>query len=76
VIDNYSGQYTDIFTVSAAPEQPTWAMVLFGFCGVGFLLYCRKSEPAPLLDRHGIEFLEAAIGRSFVSDQETKFLLR
>jgi PEP-CTERM motif len=31
---------------SAVPEPSTWAMMLLGFAGVGFMAYCRKSKPA------------------------------
>jgi hypothetical protein len=37
------------FTVtlsSAVPEPSTWAMLLLGFAGVGFMTYRRKSKPA------------------------------
>jgi hypothetical protein len=30
----------------AVPEPPTWAMMILGFCGVGFMAYRRKSKPA------------------------------
>jgi hypothetical protein len=29
----------------AVPEPSTWAMMIFGFCGVGFMAYRRKSAP-------------------------------
>jgi hypothetical protein len=32
--------------VSAVPETSTWAMMLLGFAGVGFMAYRRKSKPA------------------------------
>jgi len=32
--------------VSAVPEPSTWAMMLLGFAGLGFMAYRRKSEPA------------------------------
>jgi hypothetical protein len=32
--------------VSAVPEPSTWAMLLLGFAGVGFMAYRRKSGPA------------------------------
>jgi hypothetical protein len=32
--------------VSAVPEPSTWAMMLLGFAGVGFIAYRRKSKPA------------------------------
>jgi hypothetical protein len=31
---------------SAVPEPSTWAMMILGFCGLGFLAYRRKSEAA------------------------------
>jgi hypothetical protein len=30
---------------SAVPEPSTWAMMILGFCGVGFMAYRRKSKP-------------------------------
>jgi len=33
-------------SASAAPELSTWAMMLLGFAGVGFMTYRRKSKPA------------------------------
>jgi len=33
------------FTASV-PEAPTWAMLLIGFCGLGFMAYRRKAKPA------------------------------
>jgi len=35
-------------TVSPVPEPSTWAMMLLGFAGVGFIAYRRKSKPAAL----------------------------
>jgi hypothetical protein len=36
----------DVATVSSAvPEPSTWAMMLLGFAGVGFMAYRRKSKP-------------------------------
>lgn len=32
--------------VAAVPEPSTWAMMILGFCGVGFMAYRRKSKPA------------------------------
>ena len=32
--------------ISAVPELSTWAMMLLGFAGVGFMAYRRKSKPA------------------------------
>ena len=34
------------FTVSAVPEPATWAMMLLGFAGIGFLAYRRKPKLA------------------------------
>jgi hypothetical protein len=33
-------------TVSAVPEPSTWAMMILGFAGIGFMAYRRKSKPA------------------------------
>jgi hypothetical protein len=32
--------------ITAVPEPSTWAMLLLGFAGVGFMAYQRKSKPA------------------------------
>jgi PEP-CTERM motif-containing protein len=32
--------------ISAVPEPSTWAMLLIGFAGVGFMAYRRKAKPA------------------------------
>jgi hypothetical protein len=32
-------------TVAAVPEPATWAMMLLGFAGVGFVAYRRKAKP-------------------------------
>ena len=37
---NFSG---DITTVAAVPEPATWAMMMLGFLGVGFVAYRRRS---------------------------------
>jgi hypothetical protein len=34
------------FTVTAVPEPSTWAMLILGFAGIGFLAYRRKAKPA------------------------------
>ena len=34
--------------VSAVPEPSTWAMLILGFAGIGFMAYRRKSRPAVL----------------------------
>jgi len=33
-------------TVAAVPEPSTWAMMILGFAGLGFMAYRRKSKPA------------------------------
>jgi len=32
--------------VAAVPEPSTWAMMILGFAGVGFMAYRRKAKPA------------------------------
>ena len=32
--------------VTAVPEPSTWAMMIIGFAGIGFMAYRRKSKPA------------------------------
>lgn len=34
----------DDFTISSVPEPSTWAMMIFGFLGVGFMAYRRKQN--------------------------------
>jgi hypothetical protein len=36
---------SDITAVAAVPEPSTWAMMILGFVGVGFMAYRRKSKP-------------------------------
>lgn len=36
----------DTLSVSAIPEPSTWAMIILGFCGLGFMAYYRKSQMA------------------------------
>jgi hypothetical protein len=46
-IDYYNGQFIPAnFSVSAIPEPSTWAMMVLGFAGIGFMAYRRKSKPA------------------------------
>jgi hypothetical protein len=40
-----SFQQVRVDTVSAVPEPSTWAMLIIGFAGIGFLAYRRKGEP-------------------------------
>jgi hypothetical protein len=42
------GDFT-ISSVSAVPEPSTWAMLLLGFAGIGFMACRRKSQPALLI---------------------------
>ena len=35
-------------TVSAVPEASTWAMMLLGFAGIGFITHRWKSRPASI----------------------------
>ena len=48
----YTSEYTGLDNVnvsnvsSAVPEPSTWAMLLLGFAGVGFMTYRRKEKPA------------------------------
>jgi hypothetical protein len=35
-------------SVGAIPEPSTWAMMILGFAGVGFMTYRRKNKPAML----------------------------
>jgi hypothetical protein len=41
-----SGSLTLVSEVPAVPEPSTWAMLLIGFAGIGFMAYRRKSKPA------------------------------
>jgi hypothetical protein len=36
-------------TIVAIPEPATWAMMLLGFAGIGFMAYRRKSKPASIV---------------------------
>jgi hypothetical protein len=36
----------DLFGVAAIPEPSTWAMMILGFAGVGFMAYRRKDKQA------------------------------
>jgi hypothetical protein len=33
-------------TIPAVPEPSTWAMMILGFAGIGFMAYRQKSKPA------------------------------
>jgi PEP-CTERM motif len=46
-IDNYNGQFiSGNFNISAVPEPSTWAMMILGFAGIGFMAYRRKNGAA------------------------------
>ncbi|MES2193594.1 MAG: hypothetical protein V4517_04200 [Pseudomonadota bacterium] len=34
--------------IAAVPEMSTWAMMILGFAGVGFMAYRRSTKPAPM----------------------------
>jgi PEP-CTERM motif len=42
----YEYNFAANVTVGAVPEPSTWAMMILGFAGVGFMAYRRKSKPA------------------------------
>jgi uncharacterized protein (TIGR03118 family) len=45
--DGINGESNGLFgSLSAVPEPSTWAMLILGFCGLGFMAYRRKSRPA------------------------------
>jgi hypothetical protein len=47
--ETLTGWNGSIVTISAAvPEPSTWAMMLLGFCGLGFMAYRRKQNGAAL----------------------------
>jgi hypothetical protein len=48
VID-VNGGSLDVTAVAGVPEPSTWAMMLLGFAGVGFMAYRRKSKPHALM---------------------------
>jgi hypothetical protein len=40
---NVSGNFPSVQVGAAAPEPSTWAMMILGFAGIGFMAYRRKS---------------------------------
>jgi hypothetical protein len=38
-----------VTSVSAIPEPSTWAMMILGFAGIGFMAYRRKTTPSALM---------------------------
>jgi hypothetical protein len=51
--DSNFGDNTEFVTatISAVPEPSTWAMMILGFAGVGFLAYRRRNQTAIALRR-------------------------
>ena len=43
-----NGNLTISPVIAAVPEPSTWAMMILGFAGVGYMAYRRKSKPALL----------------------------
>jgi hypothetical protein len=43
---NCTVDFSTSFTVAGVPEPSTWAMMILGFAGIGFMAYRRKSKPA------------------------------
>jgi uncharacterized protein (TIGR03118 family) len=45
--DGINGERDGLFgSIQAVPEPSTWAMMILGFTGIGFMAYRRKSKPA------------------------------
>jgi hypothetical protein len=44
--DIYISTQPGVWNSPAVPEPSTWAMLLLGFAGIGFMAYRRKSKPA------------------------------
>jgi hypothetical protein len=49
-------QIDSISVAAAVPEPSTWAMMILGFGGVGFMAYRRKSKPALMAARFTHQF--------------------
>jgi len=43
---NLTFQILGTASISSVPEPSTWAMMILGFAGIGFVAYRRKSKPA------------------------------
>jgi hypothetical protein len=39
---------TSTFTIATVPESSTWAMMILGFCGLGFMTYRRRNQGTAL----------------------------
>lgn len=48
ISDSYGGSLDAISLTAAIPEPSTWAMMILGFCGVGFMTYRRRSNSVAL----------------------------
>jgi PEP-CTERM motif len=46
-----SGNYTLGIPVQAVPEPSTWAMLILGFVGIGFMAYRRQAKPSVVFAR-------------------------
>jgi hypothetical protein len=46
VFDHGVSDVNYAFLVTGVPEPATWAMMILGFAGIGFMAYRRKSKPA------------------------------
>ena len=46
--NNFRGSILDNVLISAVPEPSTWAMMLLGFAGIGFMAYRRKQSGSAL----------------------------
>jgi hypothetical protein len=62
------GKRNDAVAISPVPEPATWAMLLIGFAGLGFLAYRRNKAPEL---RHAwsqlyLRYIMTAFGRSFI----------
>jgi hypothetical protein len=44
--DNF--QFGDLTAVAPVPELSTWAMMILGFAGIGFMAYRRRNQTATL----------------------------
>jgi hypothetical protein len=38
--------YDTVSAVVAVPEPSTWAMLILGFCGIGFMAFRRQAKPS------------------------------
>ena len=42
--DSYGGSLDAVSLTAAVPEASTWAMMILGFFGVGFMAYRRRAQ--------------------------------